>query len=154
MKKRQHRAWRPWAAAAAVVMGMVATGCVKPRTSGMTLGAASGEDGSLQAHLDVDNARVARMLVVEDVHVGQTRNGLLRVRVRLASRSSRTYTAQSRFTWFDEEGLEVEPDGDAWRPLVMQGKETRTIEGVAPDARAASFRLQIREGERTRWIVR
>ena len=79
---------------------------------------------------------------------------MMRVNVRLSSRLNRTFTAQSKFAWFDDEGMEIDPEGDPWRPLVLQGKETKTIQGVAPNANATSFRLRVREGERSRWIIR
>ena len=42
---------------------------------------------------------------------------------------------------------------NAAQRLVLHGKETRTIQGVAPNASAASFKLRVREGERSRWII-
>jgi uncharacterized protein YcfL len=138
---------------AAAFAAWFAAGCAAPRTSGVTVGVTTDGDGNMQEVLQVDNAKVAKSLVVEDLKVGQTKNGLMRVNVRLASRMNRTYTAQSKFAWFDEEGMEIDPEGDPWRPLVLQGKETKTIQGVAPHARAVSFRLRVREGERTRWII-
>lgn len=138
------------AAALAVVL---AAGCAAPNTAGFTVGAETDVDGNLQQVLQVDNAKVARLLTVENLIVGQTKNGLMKANVKLASRMNKTYTAQSKFAWFDEEGAEIDPDGDPWRPLVLHGKETKTIQGVAPNASAVSFKLRVRTGERTRWIV-
>ena len=39
-------------------------------------------------------------------------------------------------------------------PLLLHGKETRTIQGVAPNAAAASFKLRVRAGEKTQWIIK
>ncbi|MDY0144554.1 MAG: YcfL family protein [Kiritimatiellia bacterium] len=142
--------WMILAAALAVVL---AAGCAAPNTAGFTVGAETDVDGNLQQVLQVDNTKVARLLTVEDLIVGQTKNGLMKANVKLASRMNKTYTAQSKFAWFDEEGAEIDPDGDPWRPLVLHGKETKTIQGVAPNASAVSFKLRVRTGERTRWIV-
>lgn len=142
--------WMILAAALAVVL---AAGCAAPNTAGFTVGAETDVDGNLQQVLQVDNTKVARLLTVEDLIVGQTKNGLMKANVKLASRMNKTYTAQSKFAWFDEDGAEIDPDGDAWRPLVLHGKETKSIHGVAPNARAVSFKLRIRTGERTRWII-
>lgn len=139
--------------AVAAALAALAAGCAAPRTSGMTVGVTTDGEGNMQQVLQVDNPKVARLLVVEDLIVGQTRNGLLKANVKLASRMNRTYTAQSKFAWFDEDGAEIDPDGDPWRPLVLQGKETKTVQGVAPNAQAVSFKLRVREGERTRWII-
>ncbi|MDY0148766.1 MAG: YcfL family protein [Kiritimatiellia bacterium] len=138
------------AVALAVVL---AAGCAAPNTAGFTVGAETDMDGNLQEVLQVDNAKVARQLAVEDLIVGQTKNGLMKANVKVMSRLNKTTTAQSKFAWFDEDGAEIDPDGDAWRPLVLHGKETKSIHGVAPNARAVSFKLRIRTGERTRWII-
>ncbi len=142
--------WMMWAAALAAAL---AAGCAAPNTAGFTVGVEADAEGNFQDVLQVDNAKVARLLTVEDLIVGQTRNGLMKANVKLTSRMNKTYTAQSKFAWFDEDGVEIDPDGDPWRPLVLQGKETKTIQGVAPTAGAVSFKLRIRAGERTRWIV-
>ena len=142
--------WMMWAAALAAAL---AAGCAAPNTAGFTVGVEADAEGNLQDVLQVDNAKVARLLTVEDLIVGQTRNGLMKANVKLTSRMNKTYTAQSKFAWFDEDGVEIDPDGDPWRPLVLHGKETKTIQRVAPTAGAASFKLRIRAGERTRWIV-
>jgi uncharacterized protein YcfL len=138
---------------AAAVAAALAAGCAAPNTAGFTVGVEADAEGNLQDVLQVDNPKVARLLTVEDLIVGQTRNGLMKANVKLTSRMNKTYTAQSKFAWFDEDGVEIDPDGDPWRPLVLHGKETKTIQGVAPTAGAASFKLRIRAGERTRWIV-
>ena len=142
-----------WMVLAAAVAVALAAGCAAPNTAGFTVGVEADAESNLQDVLQVDDAKVARLLTVEDLIVGQTRNGLMKANVKLTSRMNKTYTAQSKFAWFDEDGVEIDPDGDPWRPLVLHGKETKTIQGVAPTAGAASFKLRIRAGERTRWIV-
>lgn len=139
--------------AAALVAGFAA-GCASPNTSGITVGAEADEEGLMQQVLQVDNAKLAKKLKVDDLSTGQTKNGLMKASVKLTSRLNKTCVAQSKFAWFDEEGAEIDPDTDPWRPLVLNGKETRTIQGVAPDSRAVAFKLRIREGEKTRWIVK
>ena len=147
---RMTRGWI-WMAALAVAL---AAGCAAPNTAGLTVGAEADADGNLQQLLQVDNAKLARQLHVDDLTVGQTKNGLMKVGVKLTSRQNKSIVAQSKFAWFDADGNEIDPDTDPWRPLVIHGKETRTIQGVAPTAAAASFKLRVRAGERTRWIIK
>jgi uncharacterized protein YcfL len=139
---------------AAALLAALAAGCAKPSTSGMTVGVDVDEYGGQQEMRQVDDKKVAKNLVVGDVVVGETKNGLMKVNVRLSSKLNKTYTAQTKFAWFDESGMEIDPEGDSWRPLTLQGKETKTIQGVAPNASATSFRLRVREGEKTRWIIK
>lgn len=147
---RMTRGWI-WMAALAAAL---AAGCASPNTSGLTVGAEADADGNLQQLLQVDNAKLARQLHVDDLTVGQTKNGLMKVGVKLTSRQNKSIVAQSKFAWFDADGNEIDPDTDPWRTLVIHGKETRTIQGVAPTAAAVSFKLRVRAGERTRWIIK
>ena len=143
--------WRLGMAALALAL---AAGCASPNTSGITVGAETDADGNLQQLLQVDNAKLARQLHVDDLVVGQTKNGLMKASVQLTSRQNKSIVAQSKFAWFDEGGNEIDPDTDPWRPLVIHGKETRTVQGVAPTAGATAFKLRVRAGEKTRWIIK
>ena len=145
---------KKWSLGIAALALALAAGCASPNTSGITVGAETDADGNLQQLLQVDNAKLARQLHVDDLVVGQTKNGLMKASVKLTSRQNKSIVAQSKFAWFDEGGNEIDPDTDPWRPLVIHGKETRTIQGVAPTAAAVSFKLRVRAGERTRWIIK
>ena len=145
---------RRWIVGLAALAAALAAGCASPNTSGITASAEPDADGNLQQVLQVDNAKLARQLQVDDVVVGQTKNGLLKASVKLTSRQNKSVVAQSKFAWFDADGNEIDPDTDPWRPLVLHGKETRTIQGVAPSAAAAGFKLRVRAGEKTRWIIK
>ncbi len=144
--------WMTWLAVAAMA-GLVA-GCAAPNTAGISVGTETDDYGNLQQVLQVDNAKLARQLVVQDVVVGQTKNGLMKAGIKLTSRLNKDVAAQSKFAWFDADGNELDPDTDPWRPLLLHGKETRAIQGVAPHAAAASFKLRIRAGEKTQWIIK
>ena len=145
---------RKWIVGMAALAVALAAGCASPNTSGITVGAETDAEGNLQQILQIDNAKLARQLQVADVVVGQTKNGMLKAGVKLTSRQNKSIVAQSKFAWFDAAGAEIDPDTDAWQPLVLHGKETRTVRGIAPNAAAASFKLRVRAGEKTRWIIK
>ena len=142
-----------WSLGVAAVAAALAAGCAAPNTAGLTVGTEVDEAGNLQQTLQVDNAKLARLLEVQDVVVGQTKNGLMKVSLKLTSRQNKSIVAQAKFAWFDADGAEIDPDTDAWRPLVLHGKETRTIQGAAPNGDAATFKLRVREGEKHRWLI-
>lgn len=143
-----------WILIWAALVAVFAAGCASPNTSGFTVGSEADADGVMQQVLQVDNAKVVGKLVVSGMVTGQTKNGLMKASLKLTSRLNKTFVAQSKFAWFDADGMEIDPDTDPWRPLALNGKETRTIQGVAPNATAVSFKLRVREGEKTRWIVK
>jgi uncharacterized protein YcfL len=68
----------------------------------------------------------------------------MRAQVSLRSKDRDTVKAQYRFEWFDLEGMEINANS-AWKPLMLYGRETATVKGVAPDTRAKTFKLKIRE---------
>ena len=143
-----------WSLVVAAAVAALAAGCAAPNTSGITVGVEADEEGNLQELLQVDNNKLARQLKVLDMSVGQTKNGLMKASLKLQSNLNKDFTAQSKFAWFDADGAEIDPDTDPWRPLVLHGKETRTVQGVAPTAAAVSFKLRVRAGEKTRWIIK
>ncbi len=143
-----------WILGLAALAAALVAGCAAPNTAGLTVGAETDAEGNLQQVLQTDNAKLARHLQVADMSVGQTKNGLMKASVKLTSTLNKDVVAQSKFVWFDADGVEIDIDTDAWRPLALHGKETHSIQGVAPNAAAVSFKLRVREGEKTRWIIK
>lgn len=40
---------------------------------------------------------------------------------------------QYKIVWFDASGTELNPEGAIWKPLSLQGRETKTVQSVAPN---------------------
>ncbi len=40
---------------------------------------------------------------------------------------------QYKIVWFDASGTELNPEGALWKPLSLQGRETKTVQSVAPN---------------------
>jgi len=51
---------------------------------------------------------------------------------------------QYKFAWLNKDGIEINPDGGPWTPLIMYGNESRTVQSVAPNPSAREFRIKIR----------
>ena len=87
-----------------------------------------------------------------DIKVLDTRtrfvNGLLQVNQELESGYSSTYRLEYKFSWYDSAGMEVDPARTAWMPLYMNGRETKTIQGLAPNPSAKTFKIKFRETDR------
>ncbi|MBK5276850.1 MAG: YcfL family protein [Desulfuromonadales bacterium] len=69
---------------------------------------------------------------------------MLKVQVSLRSNNRDTTPIQYKFNWLDVQGFEINAN-QAWKPFMVYGKETKTIQGVAPDPRAKEFKLKIRD---------
>jgi len=70
---------------------------------------------------------------------------LMRAQATLRSKDKNTLPFQYRFDWYDAGGLEINSGAGSWKPLILYGRETKTIQAVAPDPRAKQFKLKLRE---------
>ena len=70
---------------------------------------------------------------------------VMRAQATLRSKDKSTLPLQYRFDWYDAAGLEINPGAGSWKPLILYGRESKTIQSVAPDQRAKEFKLKIRE---------
>ena len=74
-------------------------------------------------------------------------NGLLKVNMELENGISNPYTLEYKFSWFDSDGMQVDEGISAWSPIYLEGRETRTIQGLAPNPSVKSFKIKIREAD-------
>ncbi len=123
----------------------VGTGCVKTsgtEVSGVMVTAPDGQD-ELSRAVIINNTKLARRIQVVDVR-HEYKGDLLMASVTVASKYAGTLPFQYKFGWFNAAGLEVNADTDAWTPVVLYGNETRTVQGVAPNAEVKAFKVKIR----------
>ena len=72
---------------------------------------------------------------------------MMRAQATLKSKDGDTLSFQYRFDWYDANGMEINSGAGSWKPLLITGRETKTVQSVAPDPRAKEFKLKIREAE-------
>lgn len=70
---------------------------------------------------------------------------IMRAQATLRSKDRDTLPFQYRFEWYDASGIEINAGSGSWKPLILNGREAKTIQAVAPDPRAKEFKLKIRE---------
>ncbi|TWX73583.1 YcfL family protein [Colwellia sp. C1TZA3] len=124
---------------------LVTTGCANnkpPVTSGIgTSTMTQGDDFS--KHLKVQNADLAKKLVISEVKSRKS-NGLLQVNLTLSSRDEKSQKLQYHFNWFDEAGFVIEAGKTPWIPLELQGKQSTTLLGLAPNINVSTFNVYVR----------
>ncbi len=94
----------------------------------------------------VNNTSLGRDIGVIDTRVAQA-GDILQAGVTLESKTGSTLALQYKFVWIDAKGFEVNPDTGTWKPLTLYGRETRQLQGVAPNAAAIEFMLKIRRDQ-------
>lgn len=72
-------------------------------------------------------------------------DGVMKANVTLFSDNSDSMKLQYKFSWYDENGMIIERDGEPWKSLNIYGKETKDIVGIAPNIYAKEFKVVIRE---------
>lgn len=92
----------------------------------------------------INNDSLARDIQIVDMKSDFVGN-LLRAQVSLVNKDNDTINFQFKFSWFEESGREIDPDTDAWTPVILYGKESKSLQGVAPNPNAKEFKIKIRE---------
>ncbi|HOO78612.1 MAG TPA: YcfL family protein [bacterium] len=69
---------------------------------------------------------------------------LMRATVTLVSKESDTQSVLYNFSWFDGQGVELDAGSTPWLNLVLYGNDAVTVQGVAPNPSARTFKLKLR----------
>lgn len=81
---------------------------------------------------------------VTDV-AGVSLDGIKKVQLKVYNKSNRSLNLEYRFMWFDQNGMEVSTDTDAWHPITIDGKLSRAISSSSKTISAYSFEVYIRK---------
>lgn len=83
---------------------------------------------------------------IEVINVVAAKAGdLAKASVEVKNDSNFAYTFEYRFKWYDAAGMEINPDATAWIPVAIMANETKSLQAVAPNPTAATFKLFLQE---------
>ncbi|PKF51054.1 YcfL family protein [Enterovibrio nigricans] len=71
-------------------------------------------------------------------------NDRLLAQVKVTNKSSDVQNLQYRFNWYDAQGLEVDNGNSPWKPFIVYGGDSVTLQGVALNSNATNFRVSLR----------
>jgi len=74
-------------------------------------------------------------------------NGLKRVHVMLESTKHRRLRFHYRISWFDANGMEIDPDTKTYRSLIVEGRDSVTVTGVANSPAGITSKVRVRDAE-------
>jgi uncharacterized protein YcfL len=136
-------------ALAVMMSAVILSGC--STTAGVEAGGKTvwNDEGARELSKKVvfNSSSLAGDLQVVDLQSALAGN-LMRAQATLRSRDRDTISLQYRFDWYDANGIEINSGSGSWKPLILTGKETKTVQGVAPDPRAKEFKLKVREADK------
>ena len=73
--------------------------------------------------------------------------GLKRVHVMLESTKHRRLRFHYRISWFDANGMEIDPDTKTYRSLIVEGRDSVTVTGVANSPAGITSKVRVRDAE-------
>lgn len=119
-----------------VFVALFVTGCAQ-NTAGLQI------DGESHKVLFGDKVLGSR-LVVNDIATTQV-DGRARGVVRLQSKYKGNLNILYRFSWYNDQGLEVNTSSGPWRQAIVYGDASVSLSEVTLNPNGTQFRLQIRE---------
>ncbi len=127
---------------ATVVVSLSAlTGCVETAGTVVTTDHTSGSTLVLE-----DSTRLKGQVQVLKINYDEV-NGLKRVHITLASTRHRRLRLHYRIAWFDANGMELDPATKTYRTLILEGRDSVTVTGLANSAAAVTSKLRVRDLE-------
>jgi uncharacterized protein YcfL len=144
-----------------VLLTVTLLGCaaVKPVTTNNVVLYNHGGDGGVEIRGDLrsgeplDVGRIANDefkgcgFRITDLRNNKIQNGIWKIQSTIFNKNSSTLNIQYRFSWFDENGIEIDPNTSVWLTNQLYGKESKSVIGVARSSRASVFKLFLREIE-------
>lgn len=135
--------------AALLIVGMVAlSGC--SATSGAEGRAKVGwtDEGAplLNTKVVYNSSNLSRKVAIEEMTSSKA-GDMLFAQVTMRSKAGETLNLQYKFEWFDLNGLALNAASATWKPLIIYGKESKTIQGLAPDPRGRDYKLLLRDAD-------
>lgn len=94
--------------------------------------------------LQSENLALSTRIKIADMRIAY-RLDYLRANVVLKNRWHFSQDFKYKFIWFDEDGLEINPELASWTPIKLHGKTEQTVAAIAPSTSAKSFKIQIRD---------
>lgn len=112
-------------------------------TSGIT-GEASYIGTRHEMNSSTQNPVLGMRIALDDIKTTRV-NDLLQANIQLRNKWPFSQDVQYRIHWFDEQGMELEPERVVWNKIILTGKSERSIKVTAPTSKAVEVRVTIRD---------
>ena len=117
------------------------TGCAETAGTTVTTDHTTGSTLVLE-----DSTRLKDQVQVQKVNYDEV-NGLKRVHITLQSAKHRRLRLNYRIAWFDANGMEIDPGTKTYRNVLLEGRDSVTVTGVANSAAGLTSKLRVRDLE-------
>jgi uncharacterized protein YcfL len=98
-------------------------------------------DGNQSTQIIETNSGVlADSLSISNTKIGYA-GDLLKVQATITNDSNDDVDFRYKFKWLDKDGFEIAIDGRPWTPMLITPYESKSVQGVAPNPSANSFKI-------------
>lgn len=106
------------------------------------------EEGApiLKTNVIFNNRSLAGDVTIIDMTSSRA-GDMMMAQVTLKSKEKDTLNLQYKFEWYDLNGIALNTASASWKPLLLYGQESKSIQGVAPDPRGREYKLLLRNAE-------
>lgn len=117
--------------AAAILLAAVSglSGCTAPNALVTT----TNNEGNSSVRTITNNAILSTRIGVNRISLSNV-GDLKRVSLGLQNGWYYAQSFEYKIVWMDASGTEINPEGASWKPITLQGRESKTVQSVAPNA--------------------
>ena len=90
--------------------------------------------------IETNNGVLADSLRISNTHTGYA-GDLLKAQATITNDSNDQLEFRYKFKWLDKDGFEIAIDGRPWTPMVISPFESKSVQAVAPNPSANSFKI-------------
>lgn len=119
--------------------GFLLAGCAVNETATVKV-----DGNEKQQIIESNSGFLAASLEITDTKVGYS-GDLMKVQVTIKNGSRSDLNFHYKFKWLDKDDFEIAIDGRPWEPLSITAYESKTVQAVAPNPTAKSFRILVQD---------
>lgn len=109
-----------------------------------TVGSIDRTEQGFASNINYNSTLLATRLKVSDIRSRKV-NNIMQVSVDLHNHWDVDLDFEYKFKFFDKDGFEVGSDGRPWTPIVLTGNETASVQAVAPNPSAETFKIYVKD---------
>ena len=126
----------------ATACAILACGCASVSTGGFEVSVREGD--AAVPSLRIDDRTFARRFSVETAGVRREPSGFASAQIQVRNVRREDIPIQYKFTFFDSDGMEIQPGARAWEQTTIHGGESVPLSAVAPDKSVVRFVVRVR----------
>ncbi len=98
------------------------------------------EQGNYEQHIEYHSLQIRNSLKIVEIRQ-RKKTDLLQISADIQNTKAKAAAFQYKFRFYDRDGFEVGTDTRPWTPIIINGKDTATVQATAPNASAVSFKI-------------